>query len=127
MKPGFSVVQINLQAGRFWEEEHVGLGLYSMEDLRRQDTDKPLYQKYFMHGVTHLLGLDVHDVGDRYRALEPGVVLTCEPGIYIPDENIGIRLENTILVTPDDPIDLMKYIPIEPDELEERMKNRGKA
>ncbi len=124
MKPGFSVVQINLQAGRFWEEEHVRLGLYSMEDLRRQDPDKPLYQKYFMHGVTHFLGLDVHDVGDRYQVLEPGVVLTCEPGIYIPEENIGIRLENDILVTPAEPIDLMRHIPLEPDEIEERIRTR---
>jgi Xaa-Pro aminopeptidase len=121
MKSGLSIVQINLQTRRFWEEEHVRLGLYSMEDLRRQDAEKPLYQKYFLHGVTHSLGLDVHDVGDRYQPLEPGVVLTCEPGIYLPEEGIGIRLENDILITPSDPIDLMKDIPIEPDEIEELM------
>ncbi len=122
MRPGLSVVQINLQAGRFWEEEHVKLGLYSMEELRRQDSDEPLYHKYFMHGVTHYLGLDVHDVGDRYRTLEQGTVLTCEPGIYIPEEGIGIRLENDILITPADPIDLMKHIPIEPDDIEASMQ-----
>jgi Xaa-Pro aminopeptidase len=123
MRPGLSVVQINAQAGHFWEEEHVKLGLYSMEDLRRQDANEPLYRKYFMHGATHSLGLDVHDVGDRYRILEPGAVLTCEPGIYIPEENTGIRLENDILITPADPIDLMKHIPIDPEEIEEKMNN----
>jgi Xaa-Pro aminopeptidase len=124
MKSGMSVVQINLQAGRFWEEEHVALGLYSMEDIRRQNPDSPMYQKYFMHGVTHSLGLDVHDVGDRYRPVEPGVVLTCEPGIYIPEEGIGIRLENDVLITPDEPIDLMKSIPLEAEEIEEKMNCR---
>ncbi len=124
MRPGLSIVQINMQAGRFWEEEHIKLGLYSMEELRRQDPDQPLYYKYFMHGVTHSLGLDVHDIGDRYQTLEPGVILTCEPGIYIPEEGIGIRLENDVLVTPADPIDLMKHIPIEPDEIEERMASK---
>ena len=122
MRPGVSIVQINLQAGQFWEEEHVRLGLYSMEELRRQDPDNPLYRKYFMHGVTHFLGLDVHDTGNRYEPLESGAVITCEPGIYIPEEGIGIRLENDILITPSDPIDLMKHIPIEPDDIEKIMQ-----
>ncbi|MDR1864585.1 MAG: aminopeptidase P N-terminal domain-containing protein [Bacteroidales bacterium] len=124
MKPGMSIEQINLQTRRFWEEEHVRLGLYSMEDLRRQDADKPLFRKYFMHGVTHTLGLDVHDVGDRRQPLQPGAILTCEPGIYIPEEGTGIRLENDILITPSEPIDLMEDIPVEPDEIEERMMTR---
>lgn len=124
MKSGMSIVQINLQTRRFWEEEHIKLGLYSMEELRRQDPDRPLYQKYFMHGVTHPLGLDVHDVGDRYEPIQPGVVLTCEPGIYIPEEEIGIRLENDVLITPSEPIDLMKDIPIEPEEIERLMNQR---
>ena len=124
IRPGLSIVQINMQAGRFWEEEHIRLGLYSMEDVRRQDPDQPLYRKYFMHGAVHSIGLDVHDMCNRYHALEPGVILTCEPGIYIEEEGIGIRLENDFLVTPSTPIDLMKHIPIEPDEIEERMKTK---
>ena len=75
-----------------------------------------------MHGTAHFLGLDVHDVGPKESILSPGMVLTCEPGIYIKDENLGIRLENDILVTEGEPINLMANIPIEPDEIEELMR-----
>jgi Xaa-Pro aminopeptidase len=122
MVKGASITIINKQVAKLWEEEHVKLGLYSMQDLREQDPDNPLYSKYFMHGISHFLGLDVHDVGSRGRILEPGMVLTCEPGIYIREEGTGIRLENNILVTEDDPIDLMQHIPIEAEEIEEKMK-----
>ena len=78
--------------------------------------------KYFPHGVSHHLGLDVHDVGDREIPLAPNMVLTCEPGIYIPEENLGIRLENDILITENGNIDLMEGIPLEVDEIEKMMK-----
>ena len=75
-----------------------------------------------MHGTSHHLGLDVHDYGDKYRKFEPGMVFTCEPAIYIHEENIGIRIENNFLVTENGPVDLMKDIPIEVDEIEVLMK-----
>jgi Xaa-Pro aminopeptidase len=74
-----------------------------------------------MHGTSHFLGLDVHDVGDFNRKIEAGMVFTCEPGIYIPEENLGIRLENDILVTANGPDDLMKNIPLEAEEIESLM------
>ena len=77
-----------------------------------------------MHGVSHFMGLDVHDVGSRSQTLEPGMVLTCEPGIYIQDEGVGIRLETNILITEDEPIDLMHHMPIEIEEIEERMNSK---
>jgi Xaa-Pro aminopeptidase len=95
--------------------------LLKAEDVKNQDPDRPLYKKYFMHGTSHFLGLDVHDVGNRYATIQPGMVFTCEPGIYIREENIGIRIENDILVTDSNPIDLMKNIPIEADEIETLM------
>ena len=75
-----------------------------------------------MHGTAHHLGLDVHDACDKYQPFEPGMVLTCEPGIYIPEENIGIRIENNILITEQEPIDLSAHIPREMDEIEALMR-----
>ena len=77
--------------------------------------------KYLMHGVSHFLGLDVHDVGSKNEILKPGMVLTCEPGIYIPAEKTGIRLENDILVTEAGNIDLMEDVTIDSEEIEDLM------
>ncbi|MDX2189678.1 MAG: aminopeptidase P family protein [Bacteroidota bacterium] len=110
------------EVGKIVEKELVELSLLKSEDIKNQTEDNPLYKKYFMHGTSHYLGLDVHDVGSRYRKFEPGMVFTCEPGIYIKEEGIGIRLENNILITETGNIDLMEQIPIEIDEIETLMK-----
>jgi len=104
------------------EKELIQLGLFTEEEVKNQDPKNPLYKKYFMHGVNHHLGLDVHDVGDRNIPLTAGMVLTCEPGIYIPEERLGIRLENDILITVNGPVNLMAAIPIEIEEIERLMK-----
>ena len=102
------------------EKELVDLGLISLNDIRRQQS-QPAYKKYFMHGTSHHLGLDVHDVSNPKKELEEGMVLTCEPGIYIPEENLGIRLENDVLITKAGTVDLMESIIIEPEEIEGHM------
>ncbi|UZR92658.1 aminopeptidase P family protein [Chondrinema litorale] len=103
------------------EKELIDLDLLDAQKVKDQNPDQPLYRKYFMHGVSHHLGLDVHDYGSTKRKFEAGMVLTCEPGIYIREENIGIRIENNILITKDGNVDLMKNIPREVEEIEEIM------
>jgi Xaa-Pro aminopeptidase len=122
--PGNSLDQYHAFVGTVMENELIGLGLLNEADVRNQDPDKPLYKKYFMHGTSHFLGLDVHDVGSKYRPFEEGMVFTCEPGIYIREEGIGIRLENDILVTRSGPVDLMKDIPLEAEDIERLMQKR---
>lgn len=119
--PGMDLEEYHKEVGRLMEQELVRLGLIDQADIQAQDPDKPAYKRYFMHGTSHHLGLDVHDPGYRYEAVQAGMVFTCEPAIYIPEERIGIRLENNVLVTPGEPIDLTKRIPIEADEIEEWM------
>lgn len=120
MKPGTTINKIHDQVCKKWEEEHILLGLYSYDDVK--NSKENLWFKYYMHGTSHFLGLDVHDVGKKTDELKPGMVITCEPGIYIPEENTGIRLENDILITEEGNIDLMESIPIEADEIEQLMK-----
>jgi Xaa-Pro aminopeptidase len=118
MKPGTSINSIHKEVCKKWEEEHLQLGLYTQQELKDNKGENPLWTRYYMHGTSHFLGLDVHDVGSKETLLEPGMVLTCEPGIYIQEENIGIRIENNILITEDGNEDLMENIPIEVEEIE---------
>ena len=115
--------EYNKEVGRIMELELIKLGLLDKHDVQKQDGEKPLYKKYFMHGTSHYLGLDVHDVGNLEWAMKEGMVFTCEPGIYIQEEGLGIRLENDILVRANGPDDLMKNIPIEAEEIEELMNS----
>jgi Xaa-Pro aminopeptidase len=103
------------------EKELVDLGLLKKSQIRKQDPDRPALKKYFMHGIGHPLGLDVHDVGFTSEPMQEGWVLTVEPGIYIREEGLGIRLENDIVVSERGPIDLMAEIPIETEEIESAM------
>ncbi|MBE2245643.1 MAG: aminopeptidase P family protein [Candidatus Competibacteraceae bacterium] len=121
LKPGNTIKQVNEDVGLLVEKELVDLGLITTEDIRNQNPAWPAYKKYFMHGTSHFLGLDVHDVGYFNEPIQPGMIFTCEPGIYIREENLGIRIENDILVSDNEPIDLMHDIPIEADEIEELM------
>ncbi len=102
-------------------EELLELGLLKKSQIKKQDPDNPACRKYFMHGLGHPLGLDVHDVGDNNKPFASGTVLTVEPGIYLPDEGFGVRLEDDIVVTEEGPINLMEKIPIETDEIESIM------
>ena len=109
------------EVGRIMEAELIGLGLLDKQAVAKQNPAAPLYKKYFMHGTSHHLGIDVHDFASRYKAFEVGNILTCEPGIYIPEEGLGIRIENNILITKNGNIDLMADIPVEVEELEDIM------
>src|SRR5690606_5346548 len=94
------------EVGKIMTSELIKLGLLDKHDVAKQNSDMPLYKRYFMHGNSHHLGLDVHDVSNRYEPFRPGNILTNEPGIYIMEENLGIRLENNILITTDGNTDL---------------------
>ena len=109
------------EVGRIMEAELIDLGLLDKQAVAKQNPAAPLYKKYFMHGTSHHLGIDVHDFASRYKAFEVGNILTCEPGIYIPEEGLGIRIENNILITKNGNIDLMADIPVEVEELEDIM------
>ena len=109
------------EAQAMMNEELLELGLIKKSQVKKQDSDNPACRKYFMHGLGHPLGLDVHDVGDANVPFAAGTVLTVEPGIYIPDEGFGVRLEDDIVVTEDGPINLMAKIPIEAGEIESIM------
>ena len=119
---GTSIYQINIEAGLIIENELIKIGLLNKEDVANQNPDAPLYKKYFPHGITHFVGLDVHDVGSKFEPLKEGMVMSCEPGIYIPEEEIGVRLENVLLITNNGPIDLVEGLPLHPDDVENWMK-----
>ena len=124
LKPGNRIPEYHAEVGRLMEKELLELGLIDKTDIKNEDPDWPAYKKYFMHGTSHHLGIDVHDVASIYKVFEPGMVFTVEPGIYVPEENIGIRIEDNIVITKEGHINLMKNIPIEAEEIEEIM-NKG--
>jgi Xaa-Pro aminopeptidase len=122
--PGTIMAEYHKQVGHLMEEQLVNLGLISTQDITNQNPEWPAYKKYFMHGTSHFLGLDTHDVGLWHEPIQAGMVFTCEPGIYIQEEGLGIRLEDDLVVQDSgSPLNLMKDIPLEAEEIEELMNS----
>ena len=121
LRPGLLLEDYHKEVGLIMQSKLIELGLIDQHDIDKQDSKRPAYKKYFMHGTSHFLGLDVHDVGHFNKPIKEGMVFTCEPGIYILEEKLGIRLENDLLITNDEPFDLMGNIPLEANEIEDLM------
>ena len=121
LTPGNRIPEYHAEVGKIMEKELLGLGLIDKTDIKNENPEWPAYKKYFMHGTSHHLGIDVHDVASIYKEFEVGMVFTVEPGIYVPEEGIGIRIEDNIVITEGGHLNLMKNIPIEADEIEALM------
>ena len=122
LKPGISILAYTAKVNVYMEQQLVNLGLISKADIKNQDPANPAYRKYFYHGVTHHLGIDVHDIGTKHLPIKDGMLFTVEPGIYIEEEQMGIRIENNIWITKTGHVDLFKNIPITVEEIERCMK-----
>lgn len=122
--PGTMLMDYHKRVGKeLMEKELVDLGLLTLDEIKKEDPAYPAYKKYFMHGTSHFLGIDVHDSGMRYEPMQTGNLFTCEPGIYIREENLGIRLENNLIITENGATDLMDAcnMPLEAEEIEDLM------
>ena len=124
LRPGISINQFHIEVQKIMESELINIGLLNKNEVQKQDKKAPLSLEYFMHGTSHHLGLDVHDVGNFDCEIEVGNVFTVEPGIYIKEESLGIRLEDNILIGEKENINLMNDIPILPEEIEELMNQK---
>lgn len=123
--PGTMMAEYHKEVGKLMETQLLLLGLIDQTDIKNQKAEWPAYKKYFMHGTSHFLGLDTHDVGLWNEPIKAGMVFTCEPGIYIPEEGLGIRLEDDLVVQESGaPFNLMKDIPLEAEEIEELMNQK---
>jgi len=122
LAPGVLWAEYHKEVGKMMSSELVGLKLLD----QKETSDNPLaYKKYFMHGTSHHLGLNTHDYGELKTPMKPGMVFTVEPGIYIPEEGFGVRLEDNVVVQPSgSPLNLMQSIPIEADHIETLMSER---
>jgi Xaa-Pro aminopeptidase len=124
LKPGISLVDYTEKVGEEATRVFVKLGLITKADVKNEDRDNRAYRKYLYHGISHHLGVDVHDLGTKVGPLEEGMVLTVEPGIYIEAEAIGIRIENNVQLTKKGNNDLMKHIPVKAEEIEALMRKK---
>ncbi len=125
LKPGVYLREYQLEVGKIMESELLALGLLDRADIQQQTPEMPAYKKYFMHGTSHFLGLDTHDVGIWHEPIQANMVFTVEPGIYIREQGLGIRLEDNVWIQEQgEPINLMQNIPIEIEEIETLMNSK---
>jgi Xaa-Pro aminopeptidase len=122
LRPGITILDYHIQVGKEADQVFHQIGLLSKSDVKNSTPEQPAYWKYLYHGISHHLGIDVHDLGPRAEPLRAGMVLTVEPGIYIKEEQMGVRIENNIWLTKNGNVDLMKDIPITAEEIEAYMK-----
>ena len=123
LKPGVTILDYHDKVGEEATQLFLRIGLLKKTEIKNEDKNNRAYRKYLYHGISHHLGLDVHDLGTKTEPLKPGMLLTVEPGIYIEEEKMGIRIENNIWITKHGNIDLMKNIPITAEEIEKLIKN----
>ena len=124
LKPGITLMEYHEKVGDEATDQFIKLGLITEEDVQNEDKDNRAYRKYLYHGISHHLGVDVHDLGTKTEPLQPGMLLTVEPGIYIEEEQMGIRIENNVWITEDGNKDLMKNIPVTAEEIEALMESQ---
>ena len=122
LKPGITILKYTDKVGEEATQQFLKLGLLRKSDVKNEDPENRAYRKYLYHGISHHLGVDVHDLGTRTAPIKPGMVFTIEPGIYVEEEQLGVRIENNVWITRTGNKDLMKNIPIEADEIESLMK-----
>ncbi len=122
LKPGITILEYHEKVGDEATDQFIKIGLLKKEDVQNEDKDNRAYSKYLYHGISHHLGVDVHDLGTKTEPLQPGMLLTVEPGIYIEEEQLGVRIENNVWITESGNIDLMKNIPVTIEEIEALMK-----
>lgn len=126
LKPGISIVEYTEKVGEEATQQFLKIGLLQKSDVKNEDPENRAYRKYLYHGISHHLGIDVHDLGTRTEPVKAGMLFTIEPGIYIEEEQMGVRIENNVWLTKNGNIDLMKNIPITVEEIERLMKVEGK-
>jgi Xaa-Pro aminopeptidase len=124
LKPGITIVDYTDKVGEEATQQFLKIGLLTAEDIKNEDPNNRAYRKYLYHGISHHLGIDVHDLGSRTEPVQPGMLFTIEPGIYIEEEGMGIRIENNVWITEDGNVDLFKGIPITVEEIEEAMQSQ---
>ncbi|MDZ4793450.1 MAG: Xaa-Pro aminopeptidase [Bacteroidota bacterium] len=122
LKPGISIIDYTDKVGEEATQQFLKIGLIRKSDVKNEDPENRAYRKYLYHGISHHLGIDVHDLGTRTAPIKAGMVFTVEPGIYIEEEQMGIRIENNFWITRNGNKDLMKNIPITVEDIEALMK-----